>query len=85
MLYSSIIICTEGNAIQGHNKYYITIRTILPTLSLLPCGHPDNTDAARSQVKINCRCLTEINSSNYGHSLMRTSTRGPYCVHYKGS
>ena len=78
-------ICTEGNAIQGHNKYYITIRKILSTLSLLPCGHPDNTDAARSQVKINCRCLTEINSCNYGHSLMRTLTRGPYCVHYKGS
>ena len=31
------------------------------------------------------RRLTEINSRYYGLSLMRTPTRGPYSVRYKGS
>ena len=58
---------------------------------LLPCGHPDITDtplirtAAKSQAKIIYRCLTEINSSYYGLSLMRTLTQGPHSVRYKGS
>ena len=37
-------ICTEGNAIQGHKKYHITIRTMPSTRCLLPCGHPAITD-----------------------------------------
>ena len=45
---------------------------------LLPCGHPAITDtpiirtAAKSPAQTNYRCLTEINSCYYGHSLMRT-------------
>ena len=58
---------------------------------LSPCGHLAITDtpiirtAAKSQAKIKYRRLTEINSRYYGLSLMRTLTRGPYSVRYKGS
>ena len=41
--------------------------------------------AAKSQAKINCRRLTDINSRYYGLLLMRTLTQGPYSVHSKGS
>ena len=58
---------------------------------LSPCGHLAITDtpikrtAAKSQEKTNYRRLTEIKSRYYGLSLMRTLTRGPYGVRYKGS
>ena len=58
---------------------------------LSPCGHPAISDtpiirtAAKSPAKTCYRCLTEINSRYYGHSLMRTLTRGPHSVRYKGS
>ena len=38
-----------------------------------------------SPAKINYICLTEINSSYYGLSLLRTLIRGPEGVHNKGS
>ena len=86
------IIVLLINAIQGHNKiilHHYKNNTVnsrpLALWTLRYNRHSDNIDAARSQAKINCRCLTEINSCNYGHSLMRTSTRGPHRVHYKGS
>ena len=41
--------------------------------------------AAKSQAKINFKRLTEINSRYYGLSVMRTLTRGPYSVRFKGS
>ena len=41
--------------------------------------------AAKSQAKINFRRLTETNSRYYGPLVMRTLTRGPYSVRYKGS
>ena len=56
-----------------------------------PCGHPAITDtlriqtAAKSPAKTNYRCLTEINSRHYGHSLMRKTTRVPYSVRCEGS
>ena len=58
---------------------------------LTPCGHPAITDtlikrtAAKSPAKTNYRGLTEKNSRYYGHSLMRTLTRGPYSVSNIGS
>ena len=58
---------------------------------LSPCGHPATTDtpiirtAAKSPAKTNYRRFTEINSRYYGHSLMRTLTRGPHSVRNKGS
>ena len=58
---------------------------------LSPCGHPAITNtpiirtAAKSPAKTSCRRLTEINSRYYGLSLMRTLTRGPNSVRYKGS
>ena len=58
---------------------------------LPPCGHPTITDtwiirtAAKSQAKINYRCLTEINSRYYGLLLMRTLTQDPHSVRNKGS
>ena len=59
---------------------------------LSPWGHPAITDTpvirttAKSQAKIIIiyKRLTEKNSRCYGLSLMRTLTRGPYSVHYKG-
>ena len=59
---------------------------------LSPWGHPAITDTpvmrttAKSQAKIIIiyKRLTEKNSRWYGLSLMRTLTRGPYSVHYKG-
>ena len=60
------------------------------TAELSPCGHlaimdtPIKRIAARSQAKINYRRSTEINSSYYGHSLMRTPTRGPTVSSIKG-
>ena len=58
---------------------------------LRPCVHLAKTDiliirtAAKSQAKVNHRCLTEINSRYYGLLLMRTLTQGLYSAHYKGS
>ena len=40
--------------------------------------------AAKFSAKTNYRRLIEINSRYYGLSLMRTLTRGPYSVRYKG-
>ena len=40
--------------------------------------------STKSRAKINYRRLTEINSSYYGLSLMRTLTWGPHSVRYKG-
>ena len=57
----------------------------------LTFGHLAMTDtpiiptAAKSKAKIIYRRLTEINSRYYGLSLMRTLTRGPNSVRYKGS
>ena len=53
---------------------------ILYYSQLSPCGHlaitntPIKRTAAKSQEKPNYRRLTEINSSYYGLSLMRTLT-----------
>ena len=58
---------------------------------LSPCGHPAimNTSivrtAAKSQAKINHRCLIEITSRYHWLSLMRTLTQGSDSVGYKGS
>ena len=41
--------------------------------------------AAEFQAKTNYRHLTGINSCFYGLLLIRTLTRGPYSVRYKGS
>ena len=41
--------------------------------------------AAKSQAKINYRCLTEINSRYSGFSLMMTLTQGLCSVRYKVS
>ena len=41
--------------------------------------------AAKSQAKIHCRCLSEINSRYYRLSIKRKVTQGPYSVRYKGS
>ena len=41
--------------------------------------------AAKSQAKINWRCLTEINSRYYGLSPMRTLTEDLYSVRNKGT
>ena len=61
--------------------------TVRPRYSQLsPCGYPAITDtlikrtAAKSPAKTNYRGLTEKNSRYYGHSFMRTLTRGPYSV-----
>ena len=62
---------------------------------LLPCWHPFITNTpiqecpiiwtgVKSYEKIYKRCLTEINSCNYGLSLMRTSIQGPHSVLFKG-
>ena len=55
------------------------------------CRHPAITNtpikrtAAKSPTKTYYRRLTETNSRYYGLSLMRTLTRGPYSVRFKGS
>ena len=55
-----------------------------------PCGHPAITDtpiiqtAAKSPAKTNYRCLTEINSRHYGHSLMRKQLEVPTVSAIKG-
>ena len=52
-------------------------------------GHLAVTDtpwkAVRYPAKINYRCLNEINSRYYKHSLLRTLTPGPEGVSNKGS
>ena len=57
---------------------------LIPKYSQLsPWGCHDITDTpiilvtTKSQAKINCRHLIEINSRYYGLSLIRTLTRGP--------
>ena len=58
---------------------------------LPPCEHPAITDtpiirtAAKFPAKPNFGHLSEINSRYYRLSLVRTLTRGPYCVRIKGS
>ena len=58
---------------------------------LSPYGHLTITNTpiirteAKSLAKIDNGCFTEINSRYYGLLLMRTLTRGPYSVCYKGS
>ena len=69
----------------------ITVDVYKKNSQLSPYGHPTITDTpiirteAKSQTKIDNRCFTEINSRYYGLLLMRTLTRGPYSVRYKGS
>ena len=68
-------------------------QAILPPYSQLsPFGYLSMTDtpiiqtaATESQAKIIYRRLTEIDSRCYRLSLMRTLTRGPNSVRYKGS
>ena len=57
------------------------------SVKLLPCRHPGITDSpiiqtvAKSQAKINYRCLTEIKPRYDELSLMRTLTQGSHSVH----
>ena len=75
---------------EQNTKFTFVYYRFLSYSQLSPCGHlaimdtPITRIAAKYQAKINYRRSTEINSHYYGHSLMRTLTRGPTVSSIKG-
>lgn len=64
-----------------YNCLYPALPILVTTVSSPLADTPVTRTAAKSQEKLNYRHLTEIYSHYHGLSLIRTLTRGPWCVH----